>query len=38
MRILIVEDEPTLRAQLVQAISAAGHTVESASDISDAMF
>ena len=32
MRILIVEDEPTLRAQLVQAISAAGHTVESASD------
>ncbi len=32
MRILVVEDEPTLRAQLVQAISAAGHTVDSASD------
>lgn len=32
MRILVVEDEPTLRAQLVQAITAAGHTVESASD------
>lgn len=32
MRILVVEDEPTLLAQLVQAISAAGHTVESASD------
>lgn len=32
MRILVVEDEPTLRAQLVQAIAAAGHTVESAAD------
>ncbi|MBO9678749.1 MAG: response regulator transcription factor [Acidovorax sp.] len=32
MRILVVEDEPTLRAQLVQAIAAAGHTVESAGD------
>ena len=32
MRILVVEDEPTLCAQLVQAVSAAGHTVESASD------
>jgi two-component system OmpR family response regulator len=32
MRILVVEDEPTLRDQLVQAIAAAGHTVESASD------
>jgi len=32
MRILVVEDEPTLCAQLVQAITAAGHTVESASD------
>lgn len=32
MRILIVEDEPTLRDQLVQAVAAAGHTVESASD------
>ena len=32
MRILVVEDEPTLCAQLVQAIAAAGHTVEHASD------
>ncbi|HOL36318.1 MAG: response regulator transcription factor [Proteobacteria bacterium] len=32
MRILVVEDEPTLRAQLLQAIGAAGHTVESAGD------
>ncbi len=32
MRILVVEDEPTLRDQLVQAIAAAGHTVESAGD------
>ena len=32
MRILVVEDEPTLRDQLVQAIAAAGHTVEAASD------
>ena len=32
MRILVVEDEPTLCAQLIQAVSAAGHTVESASD------
>ena len=32
MRILVVEDEPTLRAQLVQAIAAAGHTVDQASD------
>ena len=32
MRILVVEDEPTLCAQLVGAVSAAGHTVESASD------
>lgn len=32
MRILIVEDEPTLQAQLVQAIEAAGHTVETAAD------
>ena len=32
MRILVVEDEPTLCAQLVQAVSAAGHTVESAGD------
>ncbi|WP_367066774.1 response regulator transcription factor [Oryzisolibacter sp. LB2S] len=32
MRILVVEDEPTLRAQLVQAIAAAGHTLEQAGD------
>ncbi len=32
MRILVVEDEPVLRAQLVEAIGAAGHTVESAAD------
>ena len=32
MRILVVEDEPTLRAQLMQAIGAAGHTVEGAAD------
>ncbi|WP_313311399.1 response regulator transcription factor [Pulveribacter sp.] len=32
MRILVVEDEPTLCAQLVQAIAGAGHTVESAGD------
>lgn len=32
MRILVVEDEVTLRRQLVQAIAAAGHTVEEAAD------
>jgi two-component system OmpR family response regulator len=32
MRILIVEDEPTLCDQLARAITAAGHTVECASD------
>lgn len=32
MRILVVEDEPTLQAQLMQAIEAAGHTVETAAD------
>lgn len=32
MRILVVEDEPTLSDQLVQAISEAGHTVEAARD------
>jgi two-component system OmpR family response regulator len=32
MRILVVEDEPTLRAQLARAIGAAGHTVESVGD------
>ena len=30
MRILVVEDDATLRAQLVQAIAGAGHTVEAA--------
>lgn len=38
MRILVVEDEPTLRAQLVQAIRAAGHTVETASDGAEAHY
>jgi len=32
MRILVVEDEPTLRAQLAAAIAGAGHTVEEAGD------
>lgn len=32
MRILVVEDEPTLLAQLAHAITAAGHTVETAAD------
>ena len=32
MRILVVEDEPTLSAQLVQAIADASHTVERAHD------
>ena len=32
MRILVVEDEATLRRQLVQAIAAAGHTVEEAAN------
>lgn len=32
MRILVVEDEPALGAQLVRAIGAAGHTVDSAAD------
>ena len=38
MRILVVEDEPTLRAQLVQAIAAAGHTVEQAGDGQEAHY
>lgn len=33
MRILVVEDEPTLCTQLAQAIEAAGHTVETATCI-----
>ena len=32
MRILVVEDEPALRQQLVRAITAAGHTVEATGD------
>ncbi len=32
MRILVVEDEPTLQAQLVHALQCANHTVEAASD------
>ena len=32
MRILVVEDEPTLCSQLAQAIESAGHTVETAAD------
>ena len=32
MRILLVEDEPTLQAQLLQALRQAGHTVECAGD------
>jgi len=32
MRLLVVEDEPTLRGQLVQALQGAGHTVEQAGD------
>ncbi|AVP56368.1 response regulator transcription factor [Pulveribacter suum] len=32
MRILIVEDEPLLRAQLVQAVTAAGHVAQEAAD------
>ena len=38
MRILVVEDEPTLRAQLVQAIRDAGHTVEAAGDGAEAHY
>lgn len=32
MRILVVEDEPALREQLVQAMATAGHTVEATGD------
>jgi len=32
MRILLIEDEPTLREQLHQALQQAGHTVETAAD------
>ncbi len=38
MRILIVEDEPLLRDQLVEAVSAAGYAVDGASDGTTADF
>jgi two-component system OmpR family response regulator len=38
MRILVVEDEPTLQTQLRDAIAAAGHTVETAADGSTARY
>ncbi|WP_280189743.1 response regulator transcription factor [Delftia sp. PS-11] len=38
MRILVIEDEPTLCAQLVQALRQAGHTVETASDGATAQY
>ena len=38
MRILVVEDEPTLQAQLVQALTQANHTVETASDGANAKY
>jgi two-component system OmpR family response regulator len=38
MRILVVEDEPTLCAQLVGALQQAGHTVETAGDGATAQY
>ena len=38
MRILLVEDEPTLQAQLLQALRQAGHTVECAGDGATAQY
>ncbi|TAM82071.1 MAG: response regulator transcription factor [Candidimonas sp.] len=38
MRILVVEDEPVLNAQLVQAIADAGHTVEAVRDGNEAHY
>ncbi|MEJ8291428.1 response regulator transcription factor [Delftia tsuruhatensis] len=38
MRILVVEDEPTLSSQLVQALQQAGHTVEMAADGATAQY
>ena len=38
MRILLVEDEPTLQQQLLQALQQAGHTVECASDGATAQY
>ena len=37
-KILVVEDEPTLLAQLAHAITAAGHTVETAADGATAQY
>lgn len=38
MRILLVEDEPTLQAQLLQALRQAGHTMECAGDGATAQY
>lgn len=38
MRVLVVEDEPTLATQLAQALSASGYAVDSASNGEDAFF
>ncbi|KAF1050484.1 MAG: Virulence transcriptional regulatory protein PhoP [Delftia tsuruhatensis] len=38
MRILVVEDEPTLSSQLVQALQQDGHTVETAADGATAQY
>ncbi len=38
MRILLVEDEPTLQTQLAQALQSANHTVETASDGASAQY
>jgi len=38
MRVLVVEDEPTLAAQLAEALGAAGYAVDSAFDGEDACF
>jgi two-component system, OmpR family, response regulator len=38
MRLLVVEDEPTLCAQLAQALAMAGHTVETAVDGAQAQY
>ncbi|GAB3546891.1 response regulator transcription factor [Noviherbaspirillum agri] len=38
MRVLVVEDEPTLAAQLAQALAAAGYAVDTASNGEDGFF
>ena len=38
MRILVVEDEPTLAAQLAEALRLAGYTVDTAADGADAHY